>query len=345
MKFVPTNTNFVFEPITTPNKNIQSYFMRSEQSFLTLENFKYLAYPSTDPPIQLLITDGVFMVDGFKFDHDFILENRLNIVKYKFTQRCLDGIYSEIYDELKKVPVTSVNYTGIKTKTVPVQLIVSDFFGRSIIVSLIDIVLRQLGFKAVTVLPLSLCMSFHLNQNYCAFIYENGFSFVDDFCLIDMCDMYDMPQNEKSFPKIRLDDEDFAEEYSRLVVLDENLRFSCDECGQKEDTEEKMNAHIAKEHPEGTFFEYHRSTDFPVNFTDRMRYLFNKEKFEKISKKLYSVECNFEGSEKIENAIELAISGAQLFSSLEISKELWMTDHEWENGRLRVLKEKLLFYI
>src|ERR1700754_3129950 len=79
MKFVPTNSSFVFEPITTPNKNIQSYFMRSEQSFFTPEHQKDSTPP--DPPIQLLITESVFMVDGFKFEHDFILNNQLNLAK------------------------------------------------------------------------------------------------------------------------------------------------------------------------------------------------------------------------------------------------------------------------
>ncbi|ELA42622.1 uncharacterized protein VICG_00374 [Vittaforma corneae ATCC 50505] len=102
----------------------------------------------------------------------------MNIVKYKSIQKCLDNIYSLLYSELKRV---SQEYENIKNRTVPIQLIINDFMGRSDIISLIDIVLNQLGFKAIMILPLSLCLSFHLNQNYCSFIYKTGFSFVDDF--------------------------------------------------------------------------------------------------------------------------------------------------------------------
>ncbi|ELA42621.1 uncharacterized protein VICG_00373 [Vittaforma corneae ATCC 50505] len=163
------------------------------------------------------------------------------------------------------------------------------------------------------------------------------------FCLIDTCEM--TQSNGGSYVKARLDDQDYAEEYSRLATIDESLRFSCDECGGKEDTEEKINSHIAKEHGSGSFFEYNRKEDFAENFANRMRYLFNKEKYEKISKKIYSVDVDFQNAERLEGVIEMAISGSQLFSNLESSKELWMTDHEWRSVRLRVLKEKLLFYI
>lgn len=339
MKFTPVNSNFVFEPITTPNKNIQSYFMRSEQSFFTPESLKYPSYPSSEPAVQFLILDGFIVVNGKKIEHDFFFNSKMNITKYKFLQRCLDGIYSTLYSELKEM---SQDHESLKHRTVPVQLIISDFMGRSDITSLIDVILNQLGFKAVMILPVSLCLSFHLNQNYSSFIYKAGFSFVDDFCLVDACEV---SPNGGSYARIRLDDEDYAEEYSRLTVINENLRFSCDECGEKEDTEEKINSHIAKEHGSGSFFEYNRKDNIADNFNDRMRYVFNREKYEKISKKIYSVDVDFQGAERIGNVIEMAISGARLFSNLESSKDLWMTDHEWRNVRLRVLKEKLLFYI
>ena len=76
-----------------------------------------------------------------------------------------------------------------------------------------------------------------------------------------------------------------------------------------------------------------------------MRYLFKKENMEKISTKVYSIDLDFTEAERIENPIEQALSGARIFSNLEISKELWMTDYEWRIARIRILKEKLLFYI
>jgi hypothetical protein len=337
MKFNPVNSNFVFEPITTPNKNIQSYFMRSEQSFFTPERFKYPSYPSQDAPIQLLLLDGIFQIDGVEIEQDFLMNGKMNIEKYKSIQKCIDSIYGLIYNELK-----THNSDNIKKRMVPVQLIISDFLGRSDTIALVDVVLNMLGFKAIMILPISICLSLHLNQNYSAFIYKSGFSFIDDFCLINT---YEVSETNSTYPKTRLDDEDFAEEYSRLSIIEENLNFSCDCCSQKEDTEEKITNHITKEHQTGTYFKYEKTDDFASNFNNRMRYLFNKEKYQKVSKKIYSIETDFEDALKIENGREMAILGAQFFFNLDSSKDLWMTDHEWRNARLRVLKEKLLFYI
>lgn len=337
MKFNPVNSNFVFDLITTPNKNIQSYFMRSEQSFLTNESLKYPSYPSQDPPIQFILLDSLFIINSNKIEQDYILNSKMNIKKYKTIQKCLDLIYSSINNHLKDNKIN---------KTTPIQLIIPDFLGRSDIIALIDIIMNSLGFKAIMILPISICLSIHLNQNYSAFIYNSGFSFIDDFCLIDALDM---SSDQSNYLKIRIDDEDFAEEYSRLSLIDDNFKYSCDECGQKEDSVEKIQNHISKEHQIGSYFEYVRTDDFKSNFINRMKYLFNKEKLEKISKKIYSadLEINIDEYqiEKIDNPLEMIVSGAQIFFSLDCSKDLWMTDFEWRSGRIRILKEKLLFYI
>lgn len=334
MKFNPTNSSFVFEPITTPNKNIHSYFMRSETSQDVSESLKL---QSDENPVQLIITDGCFIISGQRIQQDVIVNSRINVEKYFSIQRCSDEIYKILKTNLSS------------KKSTPVQLIVSDFIGRSDIVMMVDIIINQMGFYAISILPFSLCLSFSLNQSSCCLIYNTGFSFVDDFCLIDACDMI-----EDSYKKTRIDDEDFAEEYSRLdyskqLLEIEGRRFSCDGCGQKEDTEEKIRMHISKDHQEDTtFFEYLMREDMIDNFKDRMRYIFNKEKYERVSKKIYGVDVqNLDDLEYIpvEDPIETAILGGQLFSNLEISKELWITEFEWRTVRLRILKEKILFYI
>lgn len=342
MKFIPTNSSFVFEPITTPNKNIHSYFMRSDTSHYVPES---LRFQSSEDPIQILIIDGYFVVSGSKIEQDIVVNSRMNIEKYGSIQRCSDEIYRVLKNTM------SLNLKELNTRVSPVQLIVSDFIGRSDIILMIDIIINQLGFYAISVLPFSLCLSFSLNQCSCCFVYSTGFSFIDDFCLIDNCDVI-----EDSYVKTRIDDEDFAEEYSRLdynkqLLEIEGRRYSCDECGQKEDTEEKIRMHISKDHSgveDVSFFEYAVRDNMIDNLKDRMRYIFNKEKYERVSKKIYSVGgLDLEGLEytAVEDPVETAILGAQVFSGLEVSKELWMTEFEWRSVRLRILKEKVLFYI
>lgn len=170
MKFNPINSNFVFEQITTADKNIQNYFMKSEQSFYTPESLKYPSYPLQDPAIQTLILGGFFIINGNKTDQVYILNSRMNILKHKSIQKCTDGIYSIIYNELKTQPAEN-----IKNRTVPARLIISNFLGRCDIISLVDIILNQLGFKTIMILPVSICLSLHLNQNYAAFVYNSRF--------------------------------------------------------------------------------------------------------------------------------------------------------------------------
>ncbi|KAM0677767.1 hypothetical protein BDAP_001616 [Binucleata daphniae] len=59
----------------------------------------------------------------------------------------------------------------------------------------------------------------------------------------------------------------------------------------------------------------------------------------------YNLNLGFEPQYKIDKYNTSAIRGAFAFVTLDCSKEMWMTDKEWQSGRLRILKEKLLFYI
>ena len=68
----------------------------------------------------------------------------------------------------------------------------------------------------------------------------------------------------------------------------------------------------------------------------RVRYFFGATRREKIEKNLVSVE---------ESTVEAAVQGAGYFRDLECSQELWMTAEEWRAVRLRILKERVLFYI
>jgi hypothetical protein len=358
MKFTPVNQNFIFEPINTPNKYIQSYFMRNEQSFFTRDSLKYPEYIYSPSSICFLVTNKTFHIDDIKIEQDFIIDDRFNLEKYGTRQKCIDGIYTLLHLELFKLSGNRSSLSSSEKKVEKMILIFNDFLGRSDLISLIDIFLNSLNFKCILILPLSLSLSFQLNQPFSAFIYKNGFSFVEDFCLLDTFDC--VFRNEK-YSKISADDFDFAEEYSRLNVLDENLVYSCDECGHKEDLEEKIRSHCIKEHSVESFFKFESSNKLKNNelknnnekkdvlFRNRMRFLFKKETVEKFNTKVYTIaEDSLNVMEKetvIGNYGEMAISGAITFSNLEIAKELFMTDCEWRIARLRILKEKILFYI
>lgn len=361
--------------------------MRSDQSYYTPEQFKYPNYGYGEKSIQIVIDFDFLIIHGKKYQIDAFKNGIVNLEKYKSRQKAFDSIYSILHSDIIrrreecclksqedgdfKANLDDTEPEKLKskdkensdkdviTKEEQVQLIVNEFLGRSSIVSLIDIIINQLGFKTVMILPISLAASFDLNHNYCAFIFQNGFSFVDDFALADshadLCFSGELSADKilQAKPETIVDDEDFAEEFSRMCVIEEKMRYSCNVCGQKDESAERMQSHISKEHTDGTFYFY----DDPFSgtrmekFEKRMKYLFNTEKCEKISKNIICVDVNrdefYIGSLFIDYSdyIAMAIKGANTFVNLEISKDLWMNDHEWKNVRLRILKEKLLFYI
>lgn len=382
MEYTPTPQSFVIEPITTANKNIQSFFMRTDQSYYVPEAQRLPLHASSHPPLTILVDNSEIRVMNRCIPSDIFKQNQYNTERYGSIERCRDILYKIISSEVKEaledfqsMPADDGDSAQKKIKLndaaedngmcdaaenmndgakcmneVPeciaprdlfVQLIFCDFFGRSDIISIVDVLINQIGFMGIMLLPCSLSASFALNQNYCAIVYPKGFSFIDDFMLADS--FMHVPGADSP---VLVDDEDFVEEFSRLKSLDESLRYSCNDCEHKDSTRERIEAHVKKEHgEEGSFFLY---ADSPVpreSFDNRIKYLFGKEKAEKIAGHVYSVDTEFEGATPLSDYHALAIRGAALFNALECSKECWMTDKEWQAVRLRALKEKLLFFI
>lgn len=333
MKFEPENKEWIYEQLTVANKNVQSYFMKGEQSFFVPEEHKYPLYASEYDPVQILVDQDSVYFEGECINSSIFKNSRFNLENYKNSRSlCFDNLYKILHEKTKNLQH--------KTDELFIQLIFSDFMQRSDIIAVIDILLNQLRFKGIMILPLSLSISFALCTSHCAFVYENGFSFIDDFMLEDSFVCNSSMQNYLS-----VEDDDYAEEFSRLKSLDDNQKYSCRQCTYKEDTEAKISAHIEKEHKVGTFFYYENSGDFEQSFKNRLNYLFPSEKAEKVSQTIYAVDCEYEGAIKLNNYVELSFTGAAYFRELDSGKEIWMTDKEWQSARLRILKEKVLFFI
>lgn len=329
MKFVPESKEWVYEQLTTANKNIQSYFMKTDQSFYVPDNQKYPEYSSEYDPAQILIDDSCIYFNGKLVDSSIFSNTSFNTEKYTSISVCKDELYKVFYSQK----------TDAKKSEMFVQLVFNDFMGRSDLIAVIDILLNQIGFKAIMILPLSLSISFAKFTPFCSFLYPNGFSFINDFMLEDSFSIARAPVH------MMLDDEDYAEEFSRLKTLDESQRYSCRECDFKEDSEDKIMNHITKEHRNGSFYFYEHSNNYENAFKNRLNYLFPLEKAEKIGESIFSIKTDFQGSELLTDYVELGFKGAEIFRDLDCGKEIWLTDMEWRSARLRILKEKVLFYI
>lgn len=398
MLYTPKHCDFVVETVTTANKNIQSFFMRTDLSYHVPESQRHPQYGSKFSPLILFVDNNQIVIEynSAALDHskeaeedaapahgssekedavirhtiscDSIQDCSYNAENHQAFERCSNKIYKAIYIILNG---------KISFRDYAVQLIFCDFLPRSELISLVDIVLNKLGFREIMLLPTSLAMSFSLVQSHGVFIFKHGISFIDDFMLFDSFKITKLGESvvgtmEKECP---VDNVDFVEEFSRLKFIDEALCYSCDQCEYKESVEEKMVQHINKEHPLGTYFLYTQGRTLLEAYNNRIRYLFNKEKRQKIQSHI----CFVEGAgveelrEKISHAevssaeqpsdenrkidaphitteiinkpASLAIKGAMLFNQLSCSKECWLTDKEWQAYRLRSLKEKLLFFI
>lgn len=340
MRYAPRYQETVVEPITTANKNIQSFFMRTDHSYYVPEACRHPQYCSLSPPVLVVLDNGYIAV--YKTAEERIGEReegilkdcRLNTSRFGSARKCKDTLHSMVREQIDG---------RVDPKESFVQFLFCDFLPRSDLIAAVDVLVNEIGFKGIMVLPISLGASFALNQAYCVFAYPYGFSFVDDFMLADSFRTGKRVSPETQ-PPCR-DDEDFVEEFTRLKALDDSLKFSCDACGFKEHSEERIKAHVTKEHENGTHFHYVPGKTPRETFENRLRFLFTEEKAARARQCVYSVDTSFDGSTPLDSVHALAVRGADIFRRLDCSKECWMSDKEWQAVRLRVLKEKVLFFI
>lgn len=346
MLYNPEYEENVIETVTTANKNIQSYFMRSDKSYYLNPEDTFPLCNTTLPILRIVVDNGLILlgsenVSPVTIKTDVISKNSYNSDKYATKTVCIDKLCNLIGKGFGLIKEQMS--IGPEEEAVPkemfVQLIFCDFFNRSTLIPLVDILLNQIRFKGLMTLPLSLAISLGTNTSHCAFLFESGFAFIDDFVRVDA----HAPGSKAEQPGA--DDQDFVEEFTRLQLLDDSLKYSCDECEHKEETEAKVRQHLEKEHEEGTYFHYETNGVFEDEFTARLRYLFDKERAARIRKTLYAVGREFDGAQPLPNHYELAFQGASTLSRLESAKEMWLTGKEWQEWRLRLLKEKVLFYI
>lgn len=321
MKYFPVFKRYSIDPINTPNKYINSYFMKNDKSCFTPDHLKYPNYGCSASTVFILIENSFVLLNGKKYDMDFFVDYSFNLQAYSSSHHALASFYTF----LKPL---------VATESCQVSLIISDFFGRFEIVSFIDLIFNYLNFKSVLILPISLSLSFYLNLNFCCFVYDNRFSFIDDFSQVES-------KNAKMDVQYA-DNEDFAEEFCRSFI-EERRRYNCLECAHKEDSLERIQSHIRKEHTTGEFFFYEEDKDESVE--KKAKYLFTREKYSKIYSNVYYIGKEGENTISRDSYCLKATEGAGIFINLDAAKELWMTDHEWRNTRIRILKEKLLFYI
>ncbi|KAF7682792.1 Actin-related protein 8 [Astathelohania contejeani] len=366
---IPTMT-----PITTPNKNIQSYFMKNEASYYINEKMKYASYKTPEDKIKILCMPGnTILLEGTSID----LQNFYFL--YHFNSKIYNSLNDAMNSLNHKINISDPRKTFL-------SLVINDGLNRSEIISLIDLFLNQKQMKGILLIPFSLSLCFHFSINNGIVInMQDGYSvisFIEDCCVIEK-EVFDVSHNLKEL--FTLESVDFAEEFNKAKSDDNEKKiFLCELCDYQDSDDNKMISHIKESHLDATkcvcetydseiSLEEHilahikekaeklESSDVIENLMTMIGRL-SIEKRKKVISTVILVGSNENINNKIdekfqanelstkylfvnENDIEASYNGANIFSNHECSKEIWLTDKEWQNVRLRILKEKVLFNI
>ncbi|TBU20303.1 putative actin-like microsporidial-specific protein [Hamiltosporidium tvaerminnensis] len=386
------------DQITTPNKNIQSYFMKSDSSYYVQDKYKYPNYKEeTDnfltisiPTQTALIGSSLFAFEKCNLENFY---NQTNINSNIFTSL---NFAIKYFDTRLVLPYTSL-------RDVHLSLCIPDFLTRSEIIALCDYFINLRNCKSILILPVSLSLCFSLNISNCILIMEFSdyftFTFIEDNCLVDKNIMFKNSSTKKIKPFYIEDATDFVDDFNKMKLYENRSSiYSCNLCSYKNCVRGDTICHIKTEHIVDSNcqcgeviedLDEHVATHFIEDFgdivdlksTNILENIFfmiendlSTEKIKKICTNFIFLR-NFESNENfyenfctnLQNEINtklskydvvpkfhvlednslslLAYKGTNIFSSLECSKEIVMTDKEWNSFRLRILKEKVLFII
>lgn len=335
--------------------------MKSESSFYVSADKKYSAYKREE--------DLLFIVSIVRYSvEDVDIEISRGAADVKRANNV------KIHSIAKEIDGFTANDNGS-------FLLISfpDFLNRTAILRLVNSLINEQRAKGVLLATqsLSLCLGLSI-QNACVINRSSDvvvIGGIEDNCTVGE----KVVVGEVSLP-YSLDEEDFSEDFSKkqedLLKRDEvpPIIFQCPNCKEKRELESVID-HIVTDHKE--------VPEDIDKFIERIKEVKRKEEprhkagtvaegvsefvgrmgTEKIKKMFSNVICVLgEKAEDVAEAVrrefgeasaviemseeernEKVLRGLHALSNLEISKELWLTDKEWNSVGLRVLKEKVLF--
>ncbi|ORD94010.1 hypothetical protein ECANGB1_1251 [Enterospora canceri] len=329
----------VIEPITTPNKNITSFFDKKEISYLVNVNHKYPTY-------------SFEKVYGILFETKLILYSKTKEMPV-VTEEQISSLYTEQTIEFESSDFRSIEAllsTKIRQFLKPcnssISLAISDFFNKDQVVQLVDLFLNTLQFRAIQLNSFGLLAAIKLREPNLAIKYageSKQFVFIEEFTVIES--FTDSKCYQWLDDTSMADNEDVADEFSRLKTINYANKWCCQRCCFYEDTEDKIIKHIEKDHKCPNSKEYFEYVNNDNDFDKMVEYIYlGKQKKIEGNTRIIDLNTNYETDSTKISPFDLLVSGV-VFNELDASKETWLTDKEWAVARIRLLKEKILFYI
>lgn len=360
------------EQITTPNKNIQSYFMRSDVSYYADEKHRMENYRGDEQVVHVMVWGSRLVVECEGVDlGDFFRLTGMNTGRFGGLEECVGWLGNKVKEVLDRL--------GIVGKESFVSLVVHDLLSRTEVLALCNLFINVLLFKGILVTPRSLSQALGTLSPNCVVVnlYERHTTIclVEDFWMLDGVSVSE--EREQGFNLI--DSVDFVDEFSRVKVYEEKNVYWCNKCDHKDESESRMEAHFgsvhggdvechpgvdAKEHARMHTRMYEEGGDIHEVIAKRMGYVLSMEKMRKVGSKVVVFGCGGGGvsEERLRQVLgeygvdaevavyddpsdDMILSVMRVFAELECAKEMWMTDKEWNGMGLRILKEKVLFII
>lgn len=363
------------DQITTPNKNIQSYFMRTDASYYVNEEFRMVNYRTDEPIVQMIISNNRLVVETARNSidlEDLFYLTSLNTSKFKSLEQAIGWLGNKIDIMLAKL--------GIVPKNSFLSLVFHDLMNRTEILALCNLFINVMSFKGILMTPYSLSQAIGTLSPNC--IVVNLYDDYSTVCSVEdfwMLDGVSTAQNDNGGFNL-IESEDFVEEFNRIKIFEEKSVFMCEYCDHKESSESKEETHVINSHlkdaechpgvPEREHAKIHmrvygrnQGTIYET-IANRIAYVFSREKVRRIgSRILVFKHCESEVSEDILKQVvgsygvqaevvlhddsieEVILDGMVKFADLECARDMWMTDREWNSVGLRILKEKVLFII
>lgn len=366
---IKTITTPTLNQVTVPNKYVQSYFLKTEVSYYTRDRYKFKNYCSaTDRIVFCCIShDRAVLDDGRTAQLDGFFENMfINKEKFRSAVAAMDMLGNFLSSMIVSKRETFLGLSFV------------DWLSRTELMSLIHVCFGSLQIKGLFLMPysLSVAVSKGCSSAVVVHVYDmfQSVAIIDDGCLIDkqrFC--------VKGFDFRTKDEEDFVEDLSRKPG-EQDMLFTCQIC-KLENTRENVLAHLKNAHfcesedqlssaeicenlcvandarkcqkSVASYVQSHISgakadknkKSFSIILCNQTKK--NPSAFENIKKEIADGTAPEETCYVLEldDCDKKALEGAVLLGTLDICKDLWLSDCEWQDFGLRVLKEKVLFHV
>eukprot|EP00866_Antonospora_locustae_P002161 jgi/Antlo1/2161/2429 len=366
---IKTITTPTLNQVTIPNKYVQSYFLKTDVSYYTRDRYKFKNYCyTTDKIVFCCIShDRALFDDGRTAHLDRLFENMfINKDKFENAAAAMDVLGDVLSPMLNAKKETFLGLSFV------------DWLSRTELMSLIRVCLGSLQIKGLFLVPysLSIAASKGCSSAIVVHVYDmfQSAAVIDDGCLIEkqrFCvEGFDFRTN---------DEEDFVEDLSKKPG-EQDMFFTCKVC-KLENTRENILAHLKNNHlcesedllgsaeinenlcvansakrcrdSVSSYVKSHvcgfksdkNKKNFSIILCNQTKK--NTDAFECIRKTITDGEALDETCciLELEDCDKKALDGTALLGTLDMCKDLWLSDCEWQDFGLRILKEKVLFHV